>query len=52
MKDFGPVLCGIARDQTLQSNISANLKQSWKMCWRVSDSHKKRGSKSRDTVSF
>jgi hypothetical protein len=27
MKNFGPAQCGIALEQTLQSNISANSKQ-------------------------
>jgi hypothetical protein len=31
MKKFGPALCGIARDQTLRANISANSKQNSKI---------------------
>jgi hypothetical protein len=31
MKNFGPALCGTARDQTLRANISANSKQNSKI---------------------
>jgi hypothetical protein len=31
MRNFGPALCGIARDQTLQANISANSKHNLKI---------------------
>jgi hypothetical protein len=31
MKNFGPMVCGIARDQNLQSNFSANSKQNSKI---------------------
>jgi hypothetical protein len=31
MKYFGPALCGIAQDQTLQANISANSIQNSKV---------------------
>jgi hypothetical protein len=31
MKNFGPALCGVARDQTLRANISANSTQNSKI---------------------
>jgi hypothetical protein len=35
MKNFGSALCGIAQDQTLRANISANSKQNSKIFYGV-----------------
>jgi hypothetical protein len=35
MKNFGPALYGMARDQTLRANISANSEQNSKIIYGV-----------------